>query len=88
ARPHDDSRTIGLPLVSERDADVVAEILAGTTPKVDSVLQALLDIAWDGAKRLRFRAAPQEFVGPLIDFVELDPEIRRIITVAASADAA
>ncbi|MDY7528272.1 MULTISPECIES: hypothetical protein [unclassified Cryobacterium] len=86
--PHDDSRTIGLPLVSERDADVVAEILAGTTPKVDSVLQALLDIAWDGAKRLRFRAAPQEFVGPLIDFVELDPEIRRIITVAASADAA
>lgn len=86
--PHDDSRTIGLPLVSERDAEVVAEILAGTTPKVDSVLQALLDIAWDSAKRLRFRAAPQEFVGPLLDFVQLDPEIRRFVTTAASANAA
>ncbi|MBG6058202.1 hypothetical protein IWX89_001644 [Cryobacterium sp. MP_M3] len=86
--PHDDSRTIGLPLVSERDAEVVAEILAGTTPKVDSVLQALLDIAWDSAKRLRFRATPEEFVGPLLDFVQLDPEIRRVVTMAASADAA
>ncbi|KQX08245.1 MULTISPECIES: hypothetical protein [unclassified Leifsonia] len=85
---HDESRTIGLPLVSDRDAEVVAEILAGTTPKVDSVLQALLDIAWDSAKRLRFRATPQEFVGPLLDFVELDPEIVRLVTSAASADAA
>ncbi|KQO97713.1 hypothetical protein [Leifsonia sp. Leaf264] len=86
--PHDDSRTIGLPLVSDRDAEVVAQILAGTTPKVDSVLQALLDIAWDSAKRLRFRAAPQEFVGPLLDFVQLDPDIAQIVKSAASADAA
>ncbi|TFV95351.1 hypothetical protein [Orlajensenia leifsoniae] len=86
--PHDESRTIGLPLVSDRDAEVVAEILAGTTPKVDSVLQALLDIAWDSAQRLRFRATPQEFVGPLLDFVQLDPDIAAIVKTAASADAA
>lgn len=86
--PHDDSRTIGLPLVSERDAEVVAQIIAGTTPKVDSVLQALLDIAWDEAERLRFGSAPQEYVGPLLEFIELDSEVKNIVQLAASGDAA
>ena len=85
---HSDSRTIGLPLVSERDSEVVDQIIAGTKPKVDSLLQALLDIAWDGVKRHRFRSAPQEFVGPLLDFIELDPELRRIVRRAASDDVA
>lgn len=84
---HDESRTIGLPLVSERDAEVVAQIIAGTTPKVDSVLQALLDIAWDEAQRRRLRAAPEEYVGPLLDFINLAPDIRAIVHLAASAGA-
>ncbi len=85
---HDESRTIGLPLVSERDAEVIDQILADATPKVDSVLQALLAIAWDEVKHLRWRASPQEFVSPLIDFVGLDPDIARIVRLAVSAGGA
>ena len=85
---HDDSRTIGLPLVSERDAEVVAQIVASANPKVDSVLQALLDVAWDEAQRRRFRSAPQQYVAPLLEFIELDPDVRSIVQLAASGDAA
>ncbi|MEJ6554865.1 hypothetical protein PQI51_07520 [Microbacterium esteraromaticum] len=66
----DHARLIPLPLVSDRDAEVIAEILADGAPKVDSVLQALLDIAWDAAKAARFRAAPKAYVAPLLSLIE------------------
>jgi hypothetical protein len=50
---HEATRTINLPLVSGRDPEVIAAILAGEELNVDSVLQALLDVAWDNVKRQR-----------------------------------
>ncbi|MDQ0576726.1 hypothetical protein [Agromyces albus] len=83
---HDESRTIALPIVSERDAEVVAEILAGRTPKVDSVLQALLEIALDEANRSLVRAAPQQYVNPLLELLELDDDVSILVRKAAAAD--
>ncbi|RXZ67252.1 hypothetical protein, partial [Agromyces albus] len=76
---HDQTRTINLPFVSERDAAVVVEILADRTPQVDSVLQALLDLAWDDVKHLRLRVAPDEFVSPLLERLELSPDIVQLV---------
>ncbi len=75
---HEQSRTIALPLVAERDAEVVEEILADRTTKVDSVLQALLHVAWEEAGRNRVRAAPDEFVPSILDLVGVDAEIREL----------
>lgn len=79
---HDQSRAIALPLVSERDAQVIDDILADRAPQVDSVLQALLDVAWDEAKAAGFRAAPEEFVSPLIDLVTLTPDLAGLLRQA------
>lgn len=75
---HQESRTIALPLVADRDAEVVEQILAGRTTKVDSVLQALLHVAWEEASRNRVRAAPDEFVPSILDLVGVDAEIREL----------
>jgi hypothetical protein len=80
---HDETRTINLPLVSERDPEVIGTILADGEPKVDSVLQALLDVAWDDVKRKRVRVAPEEFVSPLLGLLELDPEVAQLVREAA-----
>ncbi len=76
---HDQTRTINLPFVSERDAPVVTEILADRTPQVDSVLQALLVLAWDDVKRVRLRVAPDEFVSPLLERLELPPDVVQLV---------
>lgn len=81
---HDDSRTIALPLVSERDAEVIADILAEKSPKVDSVLQAMLDIAWDRAKAAGHRAAPATFVSPLVELLGIDAETTALVGLAAA----
>jgi hypothetical protein len=74
-----DTRALALPLVSERDAAVIAEILADGQPKVDSVLQALLEVAWDEAKRAVFRAAPKAHVPPLLELLEIEPEMAVLV---------
>ncbi len=79
---HDQSRSVALPLVSERDAEVIAAILADQEPQVDSVLQALLDIAWDEAKDAVRRAAPAEYVPPLIDLVTISRDLIEIVRQA------
>ncbi len=79
---HDQSRAIALPLVSERDAEVIAAILVDRTPQVDSVLQALLDVAWDEAKAAVGRAAPAEYVPPLIDLVTIPADLIEIVRQA------
>jgi hypothetical protein len=76
---HESTRTINLPLVSERDAEVIAAILADQEPKMDSVLQALLAVAWDNVKRQRFRVAPEQFVSPLLALLELSPDVARLV---------
>ena len=81
---HERSRTIALPLVSDRDGEVIAEILADGSPKVDSVLQALLDVAWDTAKDIAWQAAPDAFVSPLLELLEVAPEIAAIVREATA----
>lgn len=82
---HQDSRLVSLPLVSDRDAAVIADILADKSPKVDSVLQALLDLAWDAAKQATFRAAPSAFIPPLLQLLDLGPELNALVRAAAAA---
>lgn len=78
------TRLIALPLVSPRDPEVVATILADGTPQVDSVLQALLDIAWDEAKGAQKRVAPNTYVGPLLEFLKPDAKIVALAQAAMS----
>lgn len=78
------TRTIALPLVSPRDPEVTAAILADGTPQVDSVLQALLDIAWDEAKAAQKRVAPSTHIGPLLDFLKPDAHIVALAEAAMS----
>lgn len=80
-----DARRLPLPLVSERDAEVIADILADRSPKVDSVLQALLDIAWDAASRTRFRSAPSAYVSPLLEYLNPDATIVGLTRAAAAS---
>ena len=80
----DTSRRVALPLVSERDPEVIAEILADRTPQVDSVLQALLDLAWDEAKTAHLRAAPEAYLPPLIETLGIDDRVARMATAAVS----
>ena len=81
---HEESRTIALPWVSPRDAEVIAEILAEGHPKVDSALQALLIVAWDRAKVAGRQATPDTYVGPLLDFLELAPEVSDMVRLAVT----
>lgn len=76
---HEATRTINLPLVSPRDAGVITAILADQEPKIDSVLQALLDVAWDSVKHKRIGVAPEQFVSPLLDLLGLRPEIAQLV---------
>ena len=80
----DQTRRIALPLVSERDAEVIAEILADRTPKVDSVLQALLEIAWDEAKEAQFRSAPSTFLPPLLELLTPGIDVSALAHAAVS----
>lgn len=78
-------RRLALPLVSPRDPEVIAEILADRSPKVDSVLQALLDLAWDEAKKAMLRADPSVHLRALLDLVKPDDRVASLVTAAVSA---
>ena len=82
--PDQESRSIGLPLSSSRDPEVIAAILAGQSPAVDSVLQALLDVAWDEACRTWTQAQPDRYLPPLLDLLTLDAATRRLVEVAGA----
>lgn len=84
---HDETRRIALPLASERDAEVIAQVLADQSPKVDSVLQALLVVAWDEAKQVAVRAVPETFVSPLLGLLTLDRRAATLVQAAASPTA-
>lgn len=76
---HDESRRLALPLVSERDTEVIAAILDGGSPQIDSVLQALLDVAWDQTEN-RLAVTPGKYVPPIIDVLSIPPDLRAIVT--------
>lgn len=81
---HDESRRIALPLVSARDAEVIADILADRSPKVDSVLQALLDIAWDEARRRSASISPATHLPTLVGLLGVDAVTATLVNTAAT----
>ncbi|GAB3442630.1 hypothetical protein GCM10027517_19960 [Phycicoccus ginsengisoli] len=88
---HDQTRPLPLPLVSDRDPEFVTALL-GTPSRVlavDSVLQALLVLAWQSAELDVAKAAPAEVLPTLVDFVDLTPELRsRAAAMVSRADGA
>lgn len=54
----DKDRALPLALASDRDPEFISELLAGRSPKVDSVLQALLALAWASEDLDALRASP------------------------------
>lgn len=86
--PSDVSRSVGMPLVSERDAEVITQIIAGGSPKVDSVLQALLAVAWDQACGISKKVVPERFLDPLLTFVGAELPIMTMATEAVQTGSA
>jgi|GEM_PF-4334139 len=82
------NRPLPLPLVSARDPEFIAGLLREPSEElaIDSVLQALLALAWKETDYSAARAAPATVVPDLIDLVELDPRLKEV-TVALSARA-
>lgn len=88
---HRQTRPLPLPLASQRDAEFI-DALLGTPSKVlpvDSVLQALLALAWDSGELDVAKAAPASMLPSLIDFVDLDTRLRaQTAATVARADSA
>ncbi len=88
---HQETRPLPLALASPRDPEFIAALL-GTPQKVlsvDSVLQALLVLAWRSADLDVAKSAPATVLPTLVEFVELDPAIRVVATgLLARADSA
>ncbi len=87
---HAATRPLPLPLASERDPAFVEALLAGTrTPAADSVLQALLALAWDSSELDVAKAAPATVLPTLLEFIELEPALKaRATAIVARADRA
>lgn len=88
---HQDSRPLPLPLASDRDPEFV-EALLGSPSRVlavNSVLQALLALAWQSSELDVAQAAPATVLSELVDFVQLDPDLQsRAAAMVARADTA
>jgi hypothetical protein len=83
-----DSRPLALPLVDDSDPAFIDALLAGGSPKVASVLQALLTLSWDAAARAVAAAAPRERILNVIDLATALPAATRARAVAMSGAAA
>ena len=88
---HDDDRPLPLPLASERDPEFI-EALLGKPSKViavDSVLQALLALAWDSTELDVAKAAPASLLPALVELVDIDSRLKVEATaMLARADTA
>lgn len=88
---HKDTRPLPLPLASARDAEFIAALL-GSPSKVlaiDSVLQALLALAWDSSELDVAKAAPAQVLPALLEYVEIEPALKvQVAALAARADTA
>jgi hypothetical protein len=88
---HRDTRPLPLPLASPRDPEFITALLG--TPRrtlaVDSVLQALLVLAWDSAELDVAKASPATVLPSLAEMIELEPVLKaRVTATVARADAA
>lgn len=75
---HGDTRPLPLQLVSARDAEFITALL-GTPSRVlpiDSVLQALLALAWQSSELDVAKAAPASVLPHLVGFIELEPRLK------------
>ena len=61
------TRPVGLPLVHEHDPAFIEALLSDGPRTVESVLQALLELAQDQAQRALSATSPAELVGTLLD---------------------
>jgi hypothetical protein len=88
---HSKTRPLPLPLASKRDPEFI-EALLGTPSSVldvDSVLQALLVLAWQSSELDVAKASPASVLPSLVAFVDLDPDLKtRATTVLGRADTA
>jgi hypothetical protein len=79
---HTDTRPLPLPLASARDPEFIAALVE--TPSrvlaVDSVLQALLALAWQSNELDVAKAAPATVLPALVDLVELEPHVKAAAT--------
>jgi hypothetical protein len=83
---HDQTRPLPLPLVSDRDPEFISALVANPSRvlSVDSVLQALLVLAWQSTELDVARTAPAEVLPTLLDFVALTPQVRASATAMVS----
>lgn len=85
------TRPLPLPLASDRDPEFMAAVLQpqARVPAVDSVLQALIALAWASTELDVAKAAPASVLPELLNLVELSAELRtQMVTTVANADAA
>lgn len=75
---HPDTRALPLPLASSRDPEFIAALLGSPSRvrAVDSVLQALLALAWNSTDLDVARAAPAAVLPVLVEHLDLDPVMR------------
>jgi hypothetical protein len=75
---HVETRPLPLPLASKRDPEFIAALLEAPSRvlSVDSVLQALLVLAWQSSELDVAKASPASVLPSLVDFVELEPHIK------------
>ncbi|MEP6811839.1 MAG: hypothetical protein ABI990_02495, partial [Actinomycetota bacterium] len=75
---HADTRPLPLPLASSRDPEFIAALIE--TPSrvlpVDSVLQALLALAWQSSELDVAKASPSTVLPALVEIVELEPHMK------------
>ena len=75
---HLETRPLPLPLASARDAEFI-DALLGTPSQVlavDSVLQALLVLAWQSSELDVAKASPASVLPSLVELVDLEPHLK------------
>jgi hypothetical protein len=60
------TRPVGLPLVHEHDPQFIAALLSDSPRTVESVLQALLELARDQEQAALAQASPPDLIGPVL----------------------
>lgn len=84
-----DSRPLALPLVdAAHDADAIEAIIAGGSPKISSVFQALVSLAWDKAARAVAQASANGKLGDILHFAGASLPAQSRERVLALADRA
>jgi hypothetical protein len=88
-----ESRPLALPLVRDSDPAFIDALIAGSVTKIDSVFQALLELAWDRAKREVDKDSADGRLAEVVQHASALSETARektlaIATRAATTDAA